>query len=83
MQTLTFNSKDNEYNSSFETLLYDDFSVTMDQKKLRCLATEMFEIINKLASPFICDLIQESTITESENDQIVEEKNGMSVPKSR
>ena len=51
----------NDYTSSFETLLENDFSVTIHQKNLRCLATEMFKIKNKLAPPFICDLIQEST----------------------
>ena len=51
----------------------------------------MFKIKNKLAPPFICDLIQESTsryntrshtiVTECENGQTVEDKNIMSVPK--
>ena len=81
----------NDYTSSFETLFDNDFSVTIHQKNLRCLATEMFKIKNKLSPPFICDLIQESTskfntrshsiVTESENGQIVEEKKVMSVPK--
>ena len=66
-------------------------SVTIHQKNLRCLATEMFKIKNKLAPPFICDLIQESTsryntrshtiVTECENGKTVEDKNIMSVPK--
>ena len=81
----------NDYTSSFETLLENDFSVTIHQKNLRCLATEMFKIKNKLAPPFICDLIQESTsryntrshtiVTECENGQTNEDKNIMSVPK--
>ena len=45
----------NDYTSSFETLLENDFSVTIHQKNLRCLATEMFKIKNKLAPPFISD----------------------------
>ena len=52
-----------------------------NEKNLRCLATEMFKINNKLAPPFMCDLIEESTsryntrshsiITEFENGQII------------
>ena len=74
----------NDCTSSFETLLENDFSVTIHQKKLRCLATETFKIKNKLAPQFICDLIQEPTstyntrihsiITECENGQIVEKR---------
>ena len=81
----------NDYTSSFETLLDNDFSVTIHQKNLRCLATEMFKIKNKLSPPFICDLIQESTskyntrshcsITESENEVKTEKKNVMFVHK--
>ena len=80
----------NDYTSSFETLLDNDFSVTIHQKNLRCLATEMFKIKNKLSPPFICDLIQESTskyntrshfsITESENEIKTEKKNVIFVP---
>ena len=81
----------NDYTSSFETLLENDFSATIHQKNLRCLVTEMFKIRNKLAPLFISDLIQESTsryntrshsiVTECENGQTIEEKNIMSVPK--
>ena len=51
----------NDYTSSFETLLENDLSVSIHQKNLRCLATEMFKSKNKLASPFLFALIQEST----------------------
>ena len=43
----------------FNTLLDKDSSVTIHQWNLRYLAIEMFKINNKLALPFISDLIQE------------------------
>ena len=65
----------NGYTSSFESLLDNHFSVTIYQKNLHCLATEMFK--NKVAPLFIYNLIQESTskhntkshstVTDSEN----------------
>ena len=46
-------------NSSFEELLEKNGSVNIHQRILRCLATEMFKIKNKLSLPFICDLVNE------------------------
>ena len=46
-----------DYTSSFKTLLENDFPVTIYQKDLRYLATEMCKIENKLAPSFIFDLI--------------------------
>ena len=47
----------NDYSASFEELLEKDGSVNIHQRNLRCLATEMFKIKNKLSPPFICDLV--------------------------
>ena len=81
----------NDYDSSFEALLIKDSSVTIHQKNLYCVATEMYKIKNKLSPPFICNLIQDSTfnyhtrshfiVSESDNQQTVKEKNVVSIPK--
>ena len=47
--------------SSFEDLLVKDGSVTIHEKDLSSLVTEMFKIKNKLSPPFICDLVKESS----------------------
>ena len=52
----------NDYPLSFETLLENYFSVTIHQKNLQCPATEIYKIKNKLAPPFICDLINNQTL---------------------
>ena len=48
----------NDYISSFEDLLVKDGSVTIHEKNLRSLVTEMFKIKNKLSPPFNCDLVK-------------------------
>ena len=48
-----------EYNASFEELLGKDVSINIHQRNLRCLATEMFKIKNKLSPPLFCDLVNE------------------------
>ena len=49
----------NDYNASFEEFLEKDGSINIHQRNLRCLATEVFKIKNKLSPPFICDLVNE------------------------
>ena len=49
-------------NASFEELIEKDGSVNIHQRILRCLATEMFKIRNKLSLLIICDLANESNI---------------------
>ena len=84
----------NDYSASFEELLEKDGSVNIHQRNLRCLATEMFKIKNKLSPPFICDLVNELdesnvphhtrshyNITETEDGNLkVEKKSVMKVP---
>ena len=81
----------NDYISSFEDLLVKDGSVTIHEKNLRSLVTEMFKIKNKLSPPFICDLVKESnikyqtrshySITENEGQQNIDKKHVLTVPK--
>ena len=81
----------NDYISSFEDLLVKDGSVTIHEKNLRSLVTEMFKIKNKLSPPFICDLVKESnikyqtrshySITENEGQQNIDKKYVLTVPK--
>ena len=68
-----------------------DSSVTIHEKNLRSLVTEMFKIKNKLSPPFICDLVKESnikyqtrshySITENEGQQNIDKKHVLTVPK--
>ena len=81
----------NDYISSFENLLVKDGSVTIHEKNLRSLVTEMFKIKNKLSPPFICDLVKESnikyqtrshySITENEGQQNIDKRYVLTVPK--
>ena len=68
------------YTSSLNVPLDKNSLVTIHQRNLRCLAIEMFKINNKLSTPFICDLIHEST---SKYHTIAEEENVMSIPKAK
>ena len=80
-----------DYESSFEDLLVKDSTVTIHEKNLRSLATEMFKIEKKLAPEFICNLIKNSNsnyltrshyqITETEDGSSIDEKSRMRVPK--
>ena len=70
----------NDYISSFEDLLVKDGSVTIHEKNLCSLVTEMFKKKNK----FICDLVKESnikyqtrchySITENKGQQNIDKK---------
>ena len=68
------------YTSSLNAPLDKNSLLTIHQRNLRCLAIEIFKINNKLSTPFICDLIHEST---SKCHTIAEEENVMSIPKAK